>query len=90
MKQGVRMATENLVEATMDTINVYVSSRSLFTVYGEVLGSKGDNTSKIHLSKEKTEKVASLTTSGQPEEGRRLFSSPSFWWYEEEETSPGH
>ncbi|CAM9964274.1 unnamed protein product [Discosporangium mesarthrocarpum] len=58
---------EALVEATAEAFDVYPRDtlervwQSLSTVYGEVLGSKGDNVYKIpHLGKEKAEKEGKL------------------------------
>ncbi|CAM9323864.1 unnamed protein product, partial [Choristocarpus tenellus] len=58
---------EEHVEVMMEMFNVYSRDilehvwQSLFTIYGEVLGSKGDNTFRIpHLSKEKAEKAGKL------------------------------
>ncbi|CAM9413288.1 unnamed protein product, partial [Choristocarpus tenellus] len=59
--------TEELVEVFRELFNVYPWEtlervwQSLFAVYGEVLGSKGNNVFNIpYLSKEKTDKVGKL------------------------------
>ncbi|CAM9241781.1 unnamed protein product, partial [Choristocarpus tenellus] len=59
--------TEDLVETTMEAFSVYPQEtlehvwQSLFVVYGEVLGFKGDSVFEIpHLSKEKTEMAGKL------------------------------
>ncbi|CAN0202496.1 unnamed protein product, partial [Discosporangium mesarthrocarpum] len=59
--------TQELVEAAAEAFNVCARDtlesvwQSLFAVYGEVLGSKGDNVYKIpHLGKEKAEKEGKL------------------------------
>ncbi|CAN0162809.1 unnamed protein product [Discosporangium mesarthrocarpum] len=77
--------TQELVEATSETFDVYpwdtleVVWQRLFAVYGEVLGSKGDNVYKIlHLGKEKAEKEGKLPENA-PVDATKCRAGMEFW-----------
>ncbi|CAM9301604.1 unnamed protein product, partial [Discosporangium mesarthrocarpum] len=68
LKQDVGMTTaEGLVKATLEAFDIYPQGtlecvwHSLFAVYGEILGSKGDNNYKIsHSGKEQAQRKGGL------------------------------
>ncbi|CAM9572970.1 unnamed protein product [Discosporangium mesarthrocarpum] len=77
--------TPELVEATAEAFDVYHRDtlervwQSLFAVYGEVLGSKGDNLYKIpHLGKEKAEKEGKLPENA-PVDATKYRAGMEFW-----------
>ncbi|CAN0405464.1 unnamed protein product, partial [Discosporangium mesarthrocarpum] len=75
----------DLVEATIEAFDVYPREtlqrvwQSLFAVFGEVLGSKGEDSYKLpHLGKEKLAKAGKLPVHGQVDEEKYLVGK-AFW-----------
>ncbi|CAM9734348.1 unnamed protein product, partial [Discosporangium mesarthrocarpum] len=72
LKEDMGVTTaEGLVEATLEALDIYPRDtlecvwHSLFTVYGEILGSKEENSYKIpHLGKEQAQRKNGLPKNG--------------------------